>query len=119
VLDIAFAPDRSLVLAVAADGASQILRSTAGGQWVRLTNGEERYPAVSPDGRWLAFSRSNGRAWNLWFQNLQTGEERRLTDADCNQVTPSWEPDSKSILYATDCGRGLFLTALARRRVIP
>jgi hypothetical protein len=27
--------------------------------------------------------------------------------------------DSKTLLYSTDCGRSLWFTAIARRRVIP
>jgi Tol biopolymer transport system component len=119
VLDVAFVPNGTVVIAASSGGTPQIFGLSNGQQWLRLTNGADRYPAISPDGHWLAFSRSNGRAWNLWLRNLTTEVEQRLSDADCNQLTATWEPDSKSLLYASDCGRGLFLTALARRRVVP
>jgi hypothetical protein len=35
-----------------------------------------------------------------------------LTANDCNAYQPTWRTSSQ-ILYATDCGRGLGLTALA------
>ena len=79
----------------------------------------KRYPAASPDGRWLAFSQLEGSYWQLWVQNVSTREEQRLTNSDCNSVAPAWYPDSKSLVYATDCGRGYGLTALCRIQVTP
>jgi hypothetical protein len=34
-------------------------------------------------------------------------------------MQPAWENDSRTLLYGTDCGRSLWFTAVARRRVIP
>jgi hypothetical protein len=73
-----------------------------------------RFPSASPDGRWLAFSQLELSNWQLWIRDLDTQEERRLTDSDCNSVAPAWYPDSKTLVYATDCGRGYGLTALCR-----
>jgi hypothetical protein len=84
-----------------------------------LSLGESRYPALSPDGRWMAYSHFDRGAWNLWIRNQQTGETRRIADVPCNQIEPSWETDSKTLLYGTDCGRSLWFTAIARRRVVP
>ena len=84
-----------------------------------LALGESRYPALSPDGRWMAYSHLEGGAWNLWVRDQETGTTRRVADVPCNQIQPSWESDSKTLLYATDCGRSLSFTAAARRRVIP
>ncbi|HET9177667.1 MAG TPA: glycosyltransferase 87 family protein [Terriglobia bacterium] len=76
-----------------------------------------RFPAVSPDGEWLAYSREEGGAWHLALVDLKTGRDVRLTRGTCNSTHPAWTEDSKSIIYATDCGRGLGLTALARLAV--
>jgi hypothetical protein len=78
-----------------------------------------RFPAVSPDGRWLAFSQREGGNWQLWVQDRQTRAERRLTDNDCNSTAPAWYPDSKRLVYATDCARGYGLTALSRITAVP
>jgi Tol biopolymer transport system component len=51
--------------------------------------------------------------------NLATGEEHRLTNSDCNSVTPAWYADSETLVYAMDCGRGLGLTALFRILAVP
>lgn len=84
-----------------------------------LVLGEARYPALSPDGRWMAYSQIDHGVWNLWLRNQGTGATRRVADVPCNQIEPSWEDDSKTLLYSTDCGRSLWFTAIARRRVIP
>jgi Glycosyltransferase family 87/WD40-like Beta Propeller Repeat len=84
-----------------------------------LMLGESRYPALSPDGRWMAYSHFESGAWNLWIRDQATGATRRIVDEPCNQIQPSWENDSKTLLYSTDCGRSLWFTAISRRRVIP
>ena len=83
-----------------------------------LELGESRYPALSPDGRWLAYSRLDLGVWNLWVREQATGATRRVADVPCNQIQPAWESDSKTLLYSTDCGRSLWFTAISRRRVI-
>jgi len=50
--------------------------------------------------------------------NLRTAEQVQPTNADCNSVSPVWTPDSKNLIDATDCGRGLGLTALAGSNVV-
>jgi hypothetical protein len=78
-----------------------------------------RYPAVSPDGEWMAFSCERGGVWQLMALKRSTGEQHQLTDADCNSITPAWTPDSKNLIYATDCGRALGITALSKLSVVP
>ncbi len=78
-----------------------------------------RYPAVSPDGRWIAFSHEEKGAWHLWVASMRANEKRRLTAGDCNSIEPAWFADSRTLVYATDCGRGLGLTALARVQAVP
>jgi hypothetical protein len=84
-----------------------------------LALGEARYPALSPDGRWMAYSRLDHGAWNLWLRDQGSGAIRRIANVPCNQIEPAWENDSKTLLYGTDCGRSLWFTAIARRRVVP
>jgi hypothetical protein len=97
----------------------QIYLTSAAGTNLPLDLGEARYPALSPDGRWLAYSHFERGAWNLWIRDQGTGATRRIGNVPCNEIQPSWESDSKTLLYSTDCGRSLGFTAVARRRVIP
>jgi Tol biopolymer transport system component len=84
-----------------------------------VTIADARYPAISPDGRWMAYSHMESGVWNLWLMDRDTGATRRIADVPCNQVQPSWESDSKTLLYGTDCGRSLWFTAVAQRSVLP
>jgi Tol biopolymer transport system component len=105
----------------AADGwhAPQIYLTDATHSNTPLALGESRYPALSPDGRWMAYSRLDHGAWNLWVRDQRTGATRRIGDVPCNELQPAWGDDSKALLYDTDCGRSLWFTAIARRRVFP
>ncbi len=105
--------------AVEGDRLPQIYLTDAMHSNVPLTLGESRYPALSPDGNWMAYSHLDHGMWNLSLRNQRTGTNRRISNVPCNQIQPVWESDSKTLLYAVDCGRGLWLTAVARRRVIP
>ena len=71
-----------------------------------------RYPSISPDSKRLAYGHRLFGAWRLYVLDLTTGAEEELTHGDCNATSPSWV-DSRTILYATDCGRGLGMTAIA------
>jgi Tol biopolymer transport system component len=74
-------------------------------------------PAVSPDGSLLAFTCSETGTKHVWVQHMGSAISRRLTNGFCNNAAPAWEQDSQSILFASDCGRGLGLTALYRTNV--
>jgi Tol biopolymer transport system component len=72
-----------------------------------------RYPSISPDGKRLAFSHRDRGSWHLLVRALATDDEQQLTHASCNAISPSWANDH-TLLYATDCGRGVGLSAIAR-----
>jgi hypothetical protein len=116
-----FLPDASLIVAALVDGSggSQLLHIRAGQKPELLPLGEARYPAASPDGRWLAYSRMRRGNWNLALIDLHTGAVRGIADAECNTIEPAWEPDSKTIVYGSDCGRALWFTAISRRQIVP
>jgi Tol biopolymer transport system component len=59
------------------------------------------WPAVSPDGRLLAFVRFgvNGRA-DLWVRDLTSNTENRLTDSRFGNITsPRFSPDGREIAF--------------------
>lgn len=116
VLEMSVTPQGDLIVATGAAADPHLSWLTpASGQFRPLTEigGAVRFPAISPDGKRLAFSRRESGAWHLFVRNLDRGSERRLTSAACNATAPSWE-DSQTLLYVSDCGRGLGLGAPVR-----
>jgi hypothetical protein len=120
VYEASFLSENEYAFSAVANGrAPEIYLMDAMHDNIPLHLGESRYPAISPDGRWMAYSRFDGGGWNLWLRNQETGATRRIADVPCNQIQPTWEEDSKTVLYSTDCGRSLWFTAVARRRIVP
>jgi hypothetical protein len=105
--------------AVESGRAPQIYLTDANHANAPLALGESRFPALSPDGAWMAYSHLDRGVWNLWLRDQRSGATRRIADIPCNQMQPAWEEDSKTLLYGADCGRSLWFTAISRRRVIP
>jgi hypothetical protein len=117
-LEMSFLPDGLLIFSAQLNGGRPALFLVdQAGAISSLGSEEARYPAVSPDGHWLAFSKLQGGNWNLWLRDLHSGQNIRLTHADCNNLEPTWESDSKTLVYASDCGRALWFTALCRRSI--
>jgi hypothetical protein len=119
VEEAAFLKDEGVVVA-ALDGQKRSHLYFIHGDLVieRSDLGEARFPAASSDGKWLAYSHFADGVWNLWLMNLLSGVQTRVADVPCNQMEPAWEPDSKTILYASDCGRALWFTAICRRKIM-
>ena len=119
VEEMAFLPDGAVIFAAATVNSSSALYVAAKDGSVHALNvSDARYPAASPDGQWLVYSHLRRGVWTLWLRDLRTGATRRLTDADCNDISTAWQ-DSRTILYASDCGRALWSTALYRQRILP
>jgi Glycosyltransferase family 87 len=72
---------------------------------------------VSPNRRWVAFESSQNGPRQIWLRNVASGAEERLTGGDCNSFSPAWELDSKAIIFASDCGRGIGLPSLYRAKI--
>jgi hypothetical protein len=118
--EISTSSDDSIVVAATKNKGQSHLYAVRGlDQLELIPAGEARYPAISPDGRWLAFSTFQSGYWNLSLRNVSNGEVRRLTSVACNQTQPAWLPDSKTLLYSSDCGRAMAFTAICKRRFLP
>jgi Tol biopolymer transport system component/DNA-binding winged helix-turn-helix (wHTH) protein len=58
-------------------------------------------PAMSPDGKTVAFvALVNGRK-QIWIRLLAAGSPLQLTHDDGDHETPRWTPDSSSLIYFT------------------
>jgi hypothetical protein len=114
VRDVTFAPSGWMMFAAKVNGRISILKMIPGGQPRMVSSPDEDVdsPAVSPDERFVAFRKLVHNRWQLGYMDVATGHERMLTFGDCNVYSPSWAGPIR-IAYATDCGRGLGLAALA------
>jgi Tol biopolymer transport system component len=56
------------------------------------------YAALSPDGRWLAFSGVTGTAVQLWIRTMDGTSTRALPGTE-GALLPFWSPDSRAIGY--------------------
>ncbi|MBS1824774.1 MAG: serine/threonine-protein kinase [Acidobacteria bacterium] len=68
-------------------------------------------PAVSPDGKWLAFSGSKEGegAMDIWVQPLAGGAAVQLTRESSGAQDPAFSPDSRSIVFRSDSNGGELL----------
>lgn len=59
-------------------------------------------PAISPDGREIAFSRSEvDGTWHIWVIAADGGAPRPLTSGDAGEVYPRYTPDGAAVLFHT------------------
>ncbi|MEQ8767132.1 MAG: PDZ domain-containing protein [Planctomycetota bacterium] len=81
--------------------------SASGGLSARLTSSKNRCsrPAISPDGKWLAFTSQEEAHPEVFVMPAAGGEATRITylGADATLVI-GWTPDSKNILFASTAG---------------
>ena len=57
-----------------------------------------RYPAISPDGKTIAFAYQG----DIYTVPTVGGEARRLTSTEAYECYPVWSPDGKQIAYTSD-----------------
>jgi dipeptidyl aminopeptidase/acylaminoacyl peptidase len=105
------APDRIAIVVVEASarGTRLVALDERGDRLLELIDlpgtAHELYPAISPDGRWLAFA--SGRddppgETSLWLAALRpAAHPRRLTSKGAIDTHPTWAPDSRSIIFAS------------------
>ncbi len=94
-----------------ADGNIWMVSKT-GGTALRLTSaqGQDMFPRVSPDGRWIAYTEASKAGTDLWVIPTSGGAARRLTYHPATEegtggrhgpdnMVVTWTPDSKYIVY--------------------
>ena len=64
--------------------------------------GEIFNPTWSPDGKQIAFSAQVGGVTDLFVYDLDSGQQRRLTNDAYADLEPAWSPDGSLIAFATD-----------------
>jgi dipeptidyl aminopeptidase/acylaminoacyl peptidase len=67
-------------------------------------------PALSPDGRHLLYTvetvrrSSNDRITHIWWTDLETGTNQRLSTQGVNSTNPNWTPDGERVYFNTSRG---------------
>jgi Tol biopolymer transport system component len=56
-------------------------------------------PTYSPDGKYICFLSNRSGQFDLWVQNLQTGETRQITNSPDTESRGSWSHDSKQLAF--------------------
>jgi MFS family permease len=77
-------------------------------------SGELNEPAVSPNGQSFTFTATRHGIRHVWIEDTTTKTAREITGGACNSYAPAWERNSDSLIFASDCGRGLGLPRLYR-----
>ena len=81
--------------------ASKAAPSTLTRHLAQVTTREEveEWPAWSPDGKQLVFTRELGAHRKLVLLTLASGEERQLTTGTTDDIEPAWSPDGQHIAF--------------------
>ena len=111
---------RSIYFVSDRGGSPQIYRvSSSGGNAERVTfSGSYNIsPSVSADGQWLAYISRIGGAFKLHVMDLKSGTVTAITDTTADE-SPSFAPNSKLIVYATQQqGREALMTTTLDGRI--
>ncbi|MEO1969687.1 MAG: S41 family peptidase [Sphingomonadaceae bacterium] len=83
-----------------------------GGTAIRLTSaqGQDMFPRVSPDGRWIAYTEASNAGTDIWVIPASGGKARRLTYHPAaeagtggrhgpDNMVLTWTPDSQYVVY--------------------
>ena len=62
-------------------------------------------PQLSPDGKNIAFTRTEGDKTQIWILPLDGGEAYVLTKSEFGAFRPRWSPDGKKILFQSPIPR--------------
>lgn len=71
------------------------------GRFQRLTDGAWRdiHPAVSPNGRTIAFASNRSGYWDLYLLDMTDASLLRLTETTAYDGSPTWSPDGLWLAY--------------------
>ncbi|MEM1424473.1 MAG: DPP IV N-terminal domain-containing protein [Planctomycetota bacterium] len=77
-------------------------QSTTGRSVTQLTTdpAHDVMPAVSPDGKRVAFASNRTGDWNIYVMNSAGGQAIQITDNSEHELHPSWSPDGSHIVYS-------------------
>ena len=105
----AWSPDGALLFeTVSATGTSSdigILPPDGDGTWELLVNTEasERGPAISPDGRWIAYASNQTGTWEIYVERFPELGAKQLLSRGGGDY-PVWSQDGRELFYRAPTG---------------
>ena len=63
------------------------------------TSRQQRAPAISPDGKRIAFESDRSGTQEVWVANLDGSDAVQLSDFHALTGSPQWSPDGRSIVF--------------------
>ena len=127
LLPAAWSPDGESIAFVRSD-TLQAVRLDGGDPTPLASGGELHSCSWSPDGRWIACVRGNRQslqpsffygnrgAASIWVIPFAGGTPVAVTDGSRFHASPTWRPDSRSLLFVSNRDGGLDLYQLALSR---
>lgn len=73
------------------------------------SNGLEAFPALSPDGRLVAYGSDQTGHFEIYVRSLDTAEARALTSDGRENFEPAFSPDGKRLAYHSKGRGGIWL----------
>jgi Tol biopolymer transport system component/DNA-binding winged helix-turn-helix (wHTH) protein len=81
------------------DGFGLIRHNSRDGTRLLLTNGSDIWPAISPEKKWIVFTRYGDDGVALWKVPAEGGAAVRLTYGGGYPLAPSISPDGRRVAY--------------------
>ncbi|MGA3080375.1 MAG: glycosyltransferase 87 family protein [Terracidiphilus sp.] len=116
VASASFAGPDVILFSAVEDGASHLFVAHSGETPQRTHAAADAIdsPTVNIENGLLIYRQLSGGYWRLFANSFLLSGATQLTFGDCNAYDPAWSGAS-SLLYISDCGRGMGLGAVAIR----
>jgi len=63
--------------------------------------GIDAYPAISPDGQWIAFSSQRSGNMDIWIKPVKGGSAVQITSHRADDIMPAWSPDGRKLVFVS------------------
>ncbi len=96
-------PAALLISGVMYPAYPQALQGSYDVPWVQVTTlpGKETSPALSPNGKWLAFTADQHGNQDIWIMPAAGGVAKSLTTHPAGDYSPAWSPDGKGVVFVS------------------